>query len=97
MTDTDISKPENLDRMQRHIGDMEARISATNDLPKEFQICLEPDPNPEFVYYYMANHDRDYRCVFWIDELDLRHHFPQDIGLHTLSHWRALLHSQFSV
>ncbi len=96
MTDTDVTKPDNLDRMQRHIDDMEVRISGlAKDLPEEFQICLEPGPDPDYVWYYMVNHDRDHRCIFWIDKFDLS--YLNDEGLHSLSHWSACLYRQFSV
>lgn len=97
ITDADITKPENLDTTRRHMDDMETRISThANDLPEEFQIYLEPRSDPEAAYY-MVNHDHDHRCVFWIDKLDLRYHVYQDLGLHSLSHWRACLHSHFTV
>ncbi len=94
MTDTDITKPEKLDRLRRHMDDMEARISIhANDLPEEFQICLEPDDDSANAFYYMINHDQDHRCVFWIDKFNLS--YLKGTGLHSLSHWSACLHSQF--
>lgn len=89
ITETDITKPENWDRMQIHVNDMESRISThANDLPDVFQIYLQPRSG-SLAIYYMVNHDRNHRCIFWIDELNLRRRLRQDIGLHTLSHWRA--------
>ncbi len=97
MTDTDITKLENLDTMQRHVDDMETRISThANVLPEEFQIYLEHRSSFNAAYY-MVDHDRNHRCVFWIDKLDLREYVGQDLGLHSMSHWRACLHSQFLV
>ncbi len=90
MTDTDITKPENMDGMQRHIDDMEVRISElSKDLPKEFQICLKTNSYSETAYYYMVNHDQENRCVFWIDKIDLSSF--KDDGLHSLSRWSACL------
>lgn len=95
ITDTDIVKPGNWDRMQIHINDMELRISTRgNDLPKVIQIYLQP-LCVSSARYYMVNHDRNHRCVFWIDKLNLRYCRRQDLGLHTLSHWRACLHNLF--
>lgn len=97
ITDTDITKPENWDRIQIHINDMESRISThANDLPEGFQIYLQPQSD-SLAAYYMVNHDRNNRCLFWIDKLDLRRIYRQDLGLHSFSHWRAFLHSQFLV
>ncbi len=97
MTDSDVTKPENLAVMQCYIDDMEVRISNhANDLPKEFQIYLEPY-SKSMAKYYMINHDRDRRCIFWIDKLVLQYRVNRDSGLHTLSHWRACLHLQSSV
>ncbi len=97
ITETDIMKPENWSRMQIHINDMESRISAhANGLPEVFQIFLQP-LSDSLATYYMVNHDRDHRCLFWIDELDILHYYRAVDGLHTLAHWRACFHSQFSV
>lgn len=87
MTDTDITKTVNLARTKRHIDDMESKISrCLNDLPLEFQICLELPSDSDVVYYYMVNHDRDHRCIFWIDDLDFRKYVDEDFGMHSLSH-----------
>ncbi len=96
MTDTDITKREKLDRLQSQVDDMEVRIAGVSeDLPTVFQIYLEPGRPSEHVFYYMINHDRDHRCVFWIDKLDLS--YLKNTVLHSLSQWSACLHSQFSV
>ncbi len=97
LTDIDITKLENMDRMQHHMDDMEVRISNhANDLPEKFQICLDPHSHSEAAYY-MVNHDRGHGCIFWIDKLDLPQYTYHGIGLHSLSHWRTCLHNQFSV
>ncbi len=86
ITESDVTKPKNLDTIQREINDMGARISTLiNDLPKAFLIYLEHLSTSEAAYYYMVNHDQDRRCVFWIDTLDLHHYISQDLGLHSLS------------
>lgn len=96
MTDTDVTKPDNMERMQGHIDDMEVRIKGIlKDLPREFQIYLEPvqfhlKPVPvTLLYYYMINHDQDHRCVFWIDKFNVRDYYWKDEGLHSLSRWRT--------
>ncbi len=96
MTDTDVTKLDNMARMQRHIDDMEVRISElAKGLPKEFHIYLEPGAVSEDAWYYMVNHDPENRCVIWIDKSDLS--YRKNDGMHSLSHWSACLHSQFSV
>lgn len=95
ITDTDLTKPEKLYTMQCHIADMEVQISNhANDLQMDFQIYLQP-LSDSLARYYMVNHDRDHRCLFWIDKLDIIDYYREDEGLHTLSHWRARFHSQF--